>query len=308
MENFLLIDIGGTNLRYAIADNKSKLISNIKKEKIKNSETLDSLIDQILKITPVKLNNIVLCVAGPKLYDSIEMTNRNLKINLEDIKAKYKLSKCYILNDWEAVAYSCLNVKEENLFNVINKNKQPYNNIILCVGPGTGLGVSLLVNHKFAHATEIGNINFGIKDLVGNDFYFSGKFRKIEEVLSGPAISKYYKYLTKKNISPEEVIRLAGEKDVDALEVVNDFLKKLAYFLAQLSLIYLPGKGIYLSGSLIRSLKIFLENTDFKKNYLSSNKNSPQYKILENTAINIVDKEHLALYGCLNYINLVQKA
>ena len=308
MENSLLVDIGGTNFRYAIADNKSKLISKIEKKKLKNSETIDSLIDQILKITPVEFNNIVLSVAGPKLYDSIEMTNRNLIIDREDIKAKYKLSQCYILNDWEAVAYSHLNVKEENLFNVINKNKQPYNNCILCIGPGTGLGVSLLFDHKVAHATEIGNINFGIKDLVDDDFYSFSKFRKIEDVLSGSAISKFYMYLTKKNLTSEEVIRLAEEKEIEALEVVSDFLKKLAYFLAQLSLIYLPGKGIYLSGSLVRSLRYFLETTDFKKNYFLSNKNSPQYKILENTVINIVDQEHLALYGCLNYINLVQKA
>ena len=46
---------------------------------------------------------------------------------------------------------------------------------------------------------------------------------------------------------------------------------------------------------------------DFEHNYLLSNKNTPQHKILENTVINIIDQEHLALYGCLNYFNLTQK-
>ena len=77
--------------------------------------------------------------------------------------------------------------------------------------------------------------------------------------------------------------------------------------LAKLSLIYLPGKGIYLSGSLVRSLKDFIIKKDFEQNYLLSNKNTPQHKILENTVINIIDQEHLALYGCLNYFNLTQK-
>ena len=165
----------------------------------------------------------------------------------------------------------------------------------------------MLVKNEIALATEIGNINFGIKDLIGDKYYSSGEFRKIEDVLSGPAISRFYQILTDKNLKPEEIIKLAKSKEINALEVVNDFLKRLARFLAKTILIYLPGKGIYLSGSIVRSLKDFIIKKDFEQNYLLSNKNTPQHKILENTVINIIDQEHLALYGCLNYFNLTQK-
>ena len=307
MGNSLFVDIGGTNLRYAFVESTSEKFSKVIKKKIDESISADLLIEQILKEIPIQINNIVFSIAGPKLNNTVEMTNRNLKIDPQTIKTKYVLNECFILNDWEAIAYSFLNFEQKSLFNLINENKQSYNDNILCVGPGTGLGAAMLVKNEIALATEIGNINFGIKDLIGDKYYSSGEFRKIEDVLSGPAISRFYQILTDKNLKPEEIIKLAISKEVNALEVVNDFLKRLARFLAKLSLIYLPGKGIYLSGSIVRSLKDFIIKKDFEQNYLLSNKNTPQHKILENTVINIIDQEHLALYGCLNYFNLTQK-
>ena len=46
----------------------------------------------------------------------------------------------------------------------------------------------------------------------------------------------FIEILTNKNLKPEEIIKLAKSKEINALEVVNDFLKRLARFLAKLSL------------------------------------------------------------------------
>ena len=56
----------------------------------------------------------------------------------------------------------------------------------------------------------------------------------------------------------------------------------------------------------MRSLIKFIDKNKFKKQFLA-NIESPQLEILKATQINVVTKENLALYGCLNYFNSIQK-
>ena len=90
------------------------------------------------------------------------------------------------------------------------------------------------------------------------------------------------------------------------MNIVESFVKTLANILADLSLIHMPGNGIYLIGSLVRSLHELINKETFKKNFLSYKGNN-HLEILNLIKINTVNKRHLALYGNLNYFNLVQK-
>ena len=76
--------------------------------------------------------------------------------------------------------------------------------------------------------------------------------------------------------------------------------------MSDLTLSFLPGKGIFLAGNLIRSLRDFINIKFFEEKFLST-KDDAHLKILRNTPINIITKEHSPLYGNLNYFNLSQK-
>ena len=305
MEKVFLLDIGGTNVRYALAEKGKTSIEKIFKKNI-GSESLDKLLEDLLTTESGKVLNIVISAAGPKLDGIIKMTNRSYKIDPNEIKEKFSLKECHLLNDWESIAYGHAYLNQKDCINLINKEVSSYNKNSLYFGPGTGLGVSILLDDQIVISSEYGNTNIGVKELIGEDLSKLHHFKSIEDTLSGKAISKIYEIKTRKNLSAEEIFSQAKNDDLVAKEIIQDFIERLATILSDLTLSFLPGGGIYLAGNLTRSLKDFINTKIFEEKFLS-NKESPHLEILRNTPINIIMKEHSPLYGNLNYFNLSQK-
>ena len=306
MDKILLIDLGGTYIRFVVLSTESNEIDSVNKKKLQSTENFETVLKEVLAENKNQINNLVLSIAGPKLYGSIEMTNRTLSIDAENLKQKFNLQNCLILNDWEAIAHSYQSLNNNNFVNLVNLETNFYNNNLLFFGPGTGLGVSLLINSKYSQSTEIGNISLGVNELIGDELFSSGQFSKIEDTISGPGISKIYELKKNQKISSEDIFKLAENGEDIAIEIIEDLINRIAILLSQLTLTYLPGKGIFLAGSMMRSLIKFIDKKKFKKQYLA-NIESPQLEILKATQINVVTKENLALYGCLNYFNSIQK-
>ena len=306
MDKILLIDLGGTYIRFVVLSTESNEIDSVNKKKFHSTEDFETVLKEVLAENKNQINNLVLSIAGPKLYGSIEMTNRTLSIDAENLKQKFNLQNCLILNDWEAIAHSYQSLNNNNFVNLVNLETNFYNNNLLFFGPGTGLGVSLLINSKYSQSTEIGNISLGVNELIGDELFSSGQFSKIEDTISGPGISKIYELKKNQKTSSEDIFKLAENGEDTAIEIIEDLINRIAILLSQLTLTYLPGKGIFLAGSMMRSLIKFIDKKKFKKQYLA-NIESPQLEILKATQINVVTKENLALYGCLNYFNSIQK-
>ena len=305
MEKVLLLDLGGTNIRYAIAEKGRKTIGRISKKNIETKD-LDKLLEKLLTKGSEKILNLVMSVAGPKVQETIEMTNRSLKIDSNELKKKYNLKECHLLNDWESIAYGHAFLNSQDISNVINKDASPYNKNCLYFGPGTGLGVSILVDERIVISSEYGNTNIGAKELIGEDLFSTNSFKSIEDTISGRTISKIYEIETKKNLSTEEIFLKAKKDDLIAIEIIQDFIARLAIILSDLTLSFLPGKGIFLAGNLIRSLRGFIDIKFFEEKFLST-KDGAHLELLRNTPVNIITKEHSSLYGNLNYFNLSQK-
>ena len=192
MHKILLIDLGGTYIRFVVLSTESNEIDSVNKKKLQSTENFETVLKEVLAENKNQINNLVLSIAGPKLYGSIEMTNRTLSIDAENLKQKFNLQNCLILNDWEAIAHSYQSLNNNNFVNLVNLETNFYNNNLLFFGPGTGLGVSLLINSKYSQSTEIGNISLGVNELIGDELFSSGQFSKIEDTISGPGISKIY--------------------------------------------------------------------------------------------------------------------
>ena len=305
MEKVFLLDIGGTNVRYATAEKGKASIDKIFKKNI-DSKSLDKLLEDLLKTESGTDLNLVISAAGPKIGGVIKMTNRSYKIDPNEIKEKFSLKECHLLNDWESIAYGHAYLNQKDYINLINKEVNSYNKNSLYFGPGTGLGLSILFNDQIVISSEYGNTNIGVEELIGEDLYKLDHFKSIEDTLSGKAISKIYEIKTRKYLSSEEIFSQAKNDDLVAKEILQGFIERLAKILSDLTLSFLPGRGIYLAGNLIRSLKDFINIKIFEEKFLS-NKTDPHLEILRNTPINIIMKEHSPLYGNLNYFNLSQK-
>ena len=300
--NLLVIDIGGTNIRYLeiLKGKKTK----IKKEKILSKLSFYNLLNKIISHCLNPIDNLVISAAGPKTNNSIQMTNQKFKIDSQLIKKKFNLRNCILLNDLEAAGYFLHKVSKNK--KTIKKGKKTNSRQVL-VTPGTGLGLSFVIDNEIVIPSEIGNSKILISEIMTQNTEFSNlNFSKIEDFLSGPGLSKIYKSLYKSDISSNELILQGKNNNLKALKTIKVFLEILAKFLAEISLIYVPGNGIFISGSLMKALKIFIDKDEFINIFLKQ-VNKTHRRALELVEINFIEKEHLSIFGCIEYFNLVQK-
>ena len=300
--NLLVIDIGGTNIRYLeiLKGKKTK----IKKEKILSKLSFNNLLNKIISHCLNPIDNLVISAAGPKTNNSIQMTNQKFKIDSQLIKKKFNLRNCILLNDLEAAGYFLHKVSKNK--KTIKKGKKTNSSQVL-VTPGTGLGLSFVIDNEIVIPSEIGNSKILISEIMTQNTEFSNlNFSKIEDFLSGPGLSKIYKSLYKGDISSNELISQGKNNNLKALKTIKVFLEILAKFLAEISLIYVPGNGIFISGSLMKALKIFIDKDEFINIFLKQ-VNKTHRRALELVEINFIEKEHLPIFGCIEYFNLIQK-
>ncbi len=299
MNKLLLIDIGGTNMRYATAYSDSDEISSINK-KVFNEATFYENLEELIK--EHNINTLIMSVAGPKIDNSITMTNKNFSFNQDKLKEKFKLKECYLLNDWESIAYSYGYIKESIK---IIQNGKTYNNNLLFLGPGTGLGAAFSMN-EVVLPTELGNTKNFIESLKKNFKNVTFEASRLEDIISGSGISKIYETLTHEKLSAEEIFKKFLDKEPDALFVINGFIKSLSQTLSDLALSFLPGKGILLAGSLSRSIYTHFNEQNFFKPFINNN-TGMHFDILKNTPIGVITKERTPLYGNLAFYKNLNK-
>ena len=299
MNKLLLIDIGGTNMRYATAYSDSDEISSINK-KVFNEATFYENLEELIK--EHNINTLIMSVAGPKIDNSITMTNKNFSFNQDKLKEKFKLKECYLLNDWESIAYSYGYIKKSIK---IIQNGKTYNNNLLFLGPGTGLGAAFSMN-EVVLPTELGNTKNFIESLKKNFKNVTFEASRLEDIISGSGISKIYETLTHEKLSAEEIFKKFLDKEPDALFVINGFIKSLSQTLSDLALSFLPGKGILLAGSLSRSIYTHFNEQNFFKPFINNN-TGMHFDILKNTPIGVITKERTPLYGNLAFYKNLNK-
>ena len=299
MNKLLLIDIGGTNMRYATAYSDSDEMSSINK-KVFNEATFYENLEELIK--EHNINTLIMSVAGPKIDNSITMTNKNFSFNQDNIKEKFKLKECYLLNDWESIAHSYSYIKES--IKIIQDGKT-YNNNLLFFGPGTGLGAAFSMN-EVVLPTELGNTKNFIESLKKNFKNVTFEASRLEDIISGSGISKIYETLTHEKLSAEDIFEKFLDKEPDALFVINGFIKSLSQTLSDLALSFLPGKGILLAGSLSRSIYTHFNEQNFFKPFINNN-TGMHFDILKNTPIGVITKERTPLYGNLAFYKNLNK-
>ena len=203
-KHLLVIDLGGTNIRAAYAALDEDEIFNIKKIKISHIDEFYQILGQLISGANGELESIVISVAGPKNGETITMSNRDWKICVKEIKEKFEIKNCYLLNDWEAIAYSLSSLKEKDL-RVLKKGSGLYEVPKFVIVPGTGLGAALyskINDIEYVNPTELGNTQTSVQhylDIFG--IGFSEKFTILEDVFSGPGISRVAHELIGENLS-----------------------------------------------------------------------------------------------------------
>ena len=295
MKNALLIDLGGTNVRHAFFINNA--LSKISKEKISDKEFIP-LITKLLDGAESKIEYLVIAAAGPNNQGFINLTNRNLLINSSELEAALNLKKCLLLNDWEAVAFSLSEMEKKSFLSI--KSNVPSNKNTLLIGPGTGLGVTLIIDDQII-PTEFGNVLSTTKSMMESfGIERSEKFLSLENILSGPGIEMLYEEKFGKKLSSEKIITLALERNEDALFIVNNFLKTLITIIDDLVLSF-TCKRVILGGAILNSLKSILTSEKILS-YFSSRINPKYSQLIEEVQVDLLLEDEPGIYGCLAFL------
>jgi glucokinase len=232
------------------------------------------------------------------------MTNREFTIDEAEILKKFKVDSCHILNDWESIGHGLSLFKQDEM-SFINQGN-PFNETALILGPGTGLGAAQVIRENIVLPTEIGNSSFAIPDLFLELGLENKKdFNVVEDLISGGGLAKIYSYFAGTDKSPEEIVG-SYHSDQFAQKSADVFLISLAQILSELALAYMPGKGIYLAGGLMRSLQEFLDLELFMKNFLV-NRKLMHADVLKQMPVALINQEMTCLHGSLNFINKISQ-
>lgn len=295
MKNALLIDLGGTNVRHAFFINNA--LSKISKEKISDKEFIP-FVTKLLNGAESKIEYLVIAAAGPNNQGFINLTNRNLLINSSELEAALNLKKCLLLNDWEAVAFSLSEMEKKSFLSI--KSNVPSNKNTLLIGPGTGLGVTLIIDDQII-PTEFGNVLSATKSMMESfGIEKSEKFLSLENVLSGPGIEMLYEEKFGKKLSSEKIITLALERNEDALFIVNNFLKTLITIIDDLVLSF-TCKRVILGGAILNSLKSILTSEKIL-NFFSSRINPKYSQLIEEVQVDLLLEDEPGIFGCLAFL------
>jgi glucokinase len=162
----LVADIGGTNARFALTDLSAPEISLSAQLSLPNADfaSLRQAASHYLAGIGVRPRVAAIAVASPVGRDEIRLTNRAWSFSVSALQEELGLDQLSLLNDFGAVAWAVPALPVEAITTLHGAHEVPQKGPISVMGPGTGLGVALLVGSKTAGwqviETEGGHVSF----------------------------------------------------------------------------------------------------------------------------------------------------
>ena len=278
----LVGDIGGTNVRLAVADlsNGKPVISTPMSLPRAGHPTFEGVVDLYLQQSggPVP-DAIVVAVAGPIKDGKVKLTNGQWIIDEAVLIGKgFKYAR--LINDYAALGYAVEHLEGDDLIAVGGNQPGIPGETVGVVGAGTGLGVSALVRDAFGSAvmvTEGGHIAFAPVDPVELDILkvLQDKYPRVsvERVLSGPGLANIHWALARLGgaktpdvLPPEAVSRCAVEAtDPLAVQAMDVFCGIYGRFAGDMALAFGARGGIYLGGGIAPKLLPQLNSGTFRR-------------------------------------------
>jgi glucokinase len=316
----LIADIGGTNIRLALADKSFK--ENYKDIETYQCAKFDSLADVLaLYIESKQLNGFVinacLAIACPVDNDLISMTNLPWQFSQTDLKAQLKLNNLTLINDYTAIAMAIPLLNNEQKVK-IGGGEMVENNPISVCGPGTGLGVANLVpvsiagiNQWHCIGGEGGHVDFApVDEQESNVLRYLSIIKKrvsYEQLLSGYGIEQIYQALVNKENGEQSTTLTAQEISKQAIdnscpichETLLIFCRSLGSFAGNLALIMNSLGGVYIAGGIVPRFIDFLKASQFRERFESKGRLS---HITLQTPTYVITEQQPGLLGAAAYL------
>lgn len=338
-------DIGGTNTSLALMEHiggsfemKSRQVYST--PKLKNlSQAIQRAREAFGADVPgFNIQAACLSIAGPVVDNRCIPTNISWSLDGDEISREFGFPTL-VINDFTAVCYGIPLLDVENPQEITalphpdghmpdQSEYLPGIGVQAVVGAGTGLGVGYLVEEQdriLALPAEGGHMDFApfsdiTRELQMFMYERNGAYPEPEMFISGIGIANIFHFMREKKGADSQVIRdiellsdseippaISANIDNDPVcrEILELFVSMYARAAHNLSLAFIPKKGLFLAGGIAaKNKRVFLEDNRFMKLFLHNFQPSIR-PVLASIPVYIVEDYKISLYGAANaYIQL----
>jgi glucokinase len=286
MTRLVVVDIGGTHARFAIASlNQGRVsIANEVVSKTVDHASFETAWDwfaaQIDDFLPRKAAIAVACPVGGEV---LKMTNNTWIIRPAGLRDRLRLDRLILVNDFEAIGHAVDQFRRGDFVHLCGPDGSlPEEGVISVVGPGTGLGVAQLLRRHGACwvlDTEGGHQDFapldGIEDRVLQWMRQSYCRVSTERLISGPGLANWYQGLNRiegraATIQDDASLWAAALAGNDAMAVaaLERLCLSLGSFAGDVALMH-GAKALVIAGGVGQRLGEYLPRSGFAQRFVA---------------------------------------
>lgn len=309
----LIADVGGTNARFALTDPASPTPSLLQSRSLCSAEfaSLQHAAEHYLASVGVQPRRAAIAVACPADADEIRLTNRAWSFSRRELQQTLGLDELRILNDFGAVAWGVPALQPSDRITLHGQEAAPLRRPITVLGPGTGLGVALLVGGEehgwHVVETEGGHVSYAP---IGDEEqtiarWMTARFGRAsnERMLCGAGLAHIDAVLRGDGAAtgrppvlrePADIVAAALEgHDVAARRALARFCAVLGSVAGDAALIH-GARTVIIAGGMVPRFVPFLRSSAFRERFLAKGRFAAY---LESVAIHVITHPNPGLLG-----------
>jgi glucokinase len=309
----LIADIGGTNARFALTDLDAPTPTLREPKSLPASEyaSLQHAAEHYLEQVGVLPKRGAFAVASPADRDEIRLTNRAWSFSRSELQRVLGFDELRVINDFGAVGWAVPGLAHTDRTVLHGPTAGPLKGPVTIIGPGTGLGVALLVGSDDTQwqvvETEGGHVSFAP---LGDEEqaiarWLTAQFGRTsnERVLCGAGLAHVDAVLrgathdvaTKVVLrEPADIVHAALEgHDVAARRSLARFCAVLGSVAGDAALIH-GARTVVIAGGMVPRFVPFLRSSAFRERFLAKGRFAAW---LESVAIHVITHPQPGLLG-----------
>lgn len=277
----LVGDIGATNARFALVQPDGSMTP-ARAYALNDYPSLTDALHAYLAEEPLRTRpaQAVLAVASPITGDQVTLTNHPWTFSIEALRQRFGLRRLRVLNDFAANALAIAQLRDSDR-SQIGRGSPVEGAPVGLIGPGTGLGVSVLIptlDGGMPIQGEGGHVTMAAADARESAVLdlMRGRYDHVsaERVLSGPGLINLYSALCELAgavAAPFTPVQITDPRtwteDVRTRDTTAMFCAMLGTVTGNLALTFGARGGMYIAGGIVPRLGPTFVESEFRARF-----------------------------------------
>lgn len=259
----LIADIGGTNARFAVVEAEGVGFRDLGRTATRDhAGSLEAIRDFALTRTEIRPRSAILALAAAIEGDAIPLTNCHWVVEPKRLIAELGFEDVVVINDFEAQALALPSLAGDDLV-VLGGGEIREGATKAVIGPGTGLGVAVLVHSRGVWIPlpgEGGHVTLAPSSTREETIWheLTRRHGRVggEVIVSGPGMVRLHEAILAVDGQPSAgldaaaITAAADAGEARAVETLDIFVSALGRLAGDLALTVLPHGGLHIAGGI----------------------------------------------------------